>query len=112
MAMDQGSVNDAGAGTGAAKVLFDALWAKQVIDPLAKADAVANARKQVADMANSVAEIIGYIQDNSEVNAVVGPADLGLQTYTPVGAPAPIPTTANPALPVTGTPLAISVRVK
>ena len=95
MAMNQGTVDDSGVGSGYTKLLFDAMWAEQDIPPEAKPDAIAAARKSIAGLARACAGIVSYIQGNAEATAHVSSLDAALQlTTTPSN-----PTAPNPALP-------------
>ena len=100
MAMDAGSVNAAGIGSGLAKELFDDYSPKLDITG---AGALA-AFQQIADLCNSIAQtVVPHIQDNAEITTVIAPGDTGLQVTTALGAP----TGPNPALPALGLPLGI-----
>ncbi len=100
MAMDAGSVDGAGAGTGLAKELFDDYSPKLGITGVGAAAGL----QQVADLCNSFAQtVVAHITDNAEITTRIGPTDVGLQVTTALGAP----TAVNPALPVLGLPLGI-----
>lgn len=69
MAMNAGSVDGSGAGTGFAKELFDDYVPKLGISPGVGA---AEGRQQVADLCNSIAQtLIPHIQINAVVSTAV-----------------------------------------
>lgn len=105
MAMIQGSVDSSGAGTGFAKILYDALISGVSFPAETLPDAIAVAKSSIADQANAISGVIGYIQSNAEVTQTISSVDAGLQTYT-VAPAGPIPTTPNPLLTPVGIPLA------
>jgi hypothetical protein len=73
MAMTQGSVSVNGAGiasgAGYAKLLYDALWAITAarMASTASADSTTQAKQMIAEQANVLAGVIGYIQTNGQV---------------------------------------------
>ena len=100
MAMDAGSVNAAGIGTGLAKEMFDDYSPKLNIIGLGAVVAL----QQIADLCNSIAQtVVPHIQSNAEITTFIAPADTGLQLSTAIG----VPTGPNPALPPAGLPLGI-----
>lgn len=104
MAMDAGSVNGAGVGSGLAKEIFDDYEPKLGIEGAG----AAAGKQQVADLCNSIAQkVVAHIVANAEVTTKIAPADAGLQVSTAPGSP----TGPNPALPPTGLPLGIKGTV-
>ncbi len=100
MAMDAGSVNGAGVGSGLAKELFDDYSPKLGITGAGAAAGL----QQIADLCNSIAQtVVPHIKTNAEITTVIAPGDTGLQLSTAIG----VPTGPNPALPPTGLPLGI-----
>lgn len=79
MAMVKGSVTIAGdgsaTGNGAAKAIYDAMVSKMGSSlPMVQA-----ARRQVADVAEAISELVDYIKANGEVTTTIGAGDAGLQ---------------------------------
>ncbi len=89
MAMTKGSITIDGSGgatgSGAAKVIYDAMVAKMGASlPMAQAP-----RRQVADVAESIAELVDYIKTNGEVTTTIGTGDAGLQQVASVDTQGP-----------------------
>jgi hypothetical protein len=95
MSMSKGSVTidpDTGAasGSGCAKAIFDVLDSKQDYQSLT-GEQLADAKQLVADLCESIAEVVDYVINNAEVEITISTSTGGLQTSAAQGDPSDPP---------------------